>query len=89
MFRGFFRRLAAGPQSSQQTTTHQGDVTVTYTEDTSAPYPHYMHQPVTEYGEAAEQSAYDVISYQAEQQSTPEGNELAARLLSDIERRNG
>jgi hypothetical protein len=47
-----------------------------------------MYQPVTEYNVQAEYTEYDALCQQAEQQSTPEGNDLAGRLLSDIERRN-
>lgn len=81
MFRGFFNRVAAGPQSAEQTVTHEGDVTVTRTEDTSEPYPHYMHQPATSIGYTATPESYAEMTSQPQ---SPEAVSLAGRLLSSI-----
>jgi hypothetical protein len=47
-----------------------------------------MHQNVLDGGQA-EQSAYDVICHQAGEQSTPEGNAMAGRMLGKIEKWDG
>lgn len=81
MFRGFFDRLAAGPQSAEQTTTYEGDVTITRTDDTSSPYPHYMHQPATSIGQTATPESYTEMT---SQQQSPEAVSLAGRLMRSI-----
>jgi hypothetical protein len=80
---GFQARVDAGPQSSGGYCETQGDVTVHYTEDTSAPYPYYMHQPVTEYGVAAEMGAYEAMVNS--QEASDEAQILAGRMLDTIE----
>lgn len=81
MFRNFFRRVDAGPQSSEQTYTHEEGVTVTRTEDTSEPYPHYMHQPATSIGYTATEEQYTEM---VNQPQSAEAESLAGRLLSSI-----
>jgi|WetSurMetagenome_2_1015567.scaffolds.fasta_scaffold1793571_1 hypothetical protein len=84
----FQSRVDAGPQSSGGHTEQHGDVTVRYTEDTSAPYPHYMHEPVTVVGEPATIDSYGQLTGNLDQMTEAQRDEaytLAARMLDTIE----
>jgi len=81
---GFFKRLAAGPQSADQEYSHEGDVSVYRSDDTSAPYPHYAHQPVTEYAEQASQAEYAELCSNHEAAQSPEVQAEASELASSF-----
>jgi hypothetical protein len=84
----FLRRIDAGVQSSDGDYTHNEGVTMYRTEDTSAPYPSYMYQPVTDAGDAATLESYYQLTdadggMSAEQLA--EASDLAACMLATIE----
>jgi hypothetical protein len=84
----FLRRIDAGVQSSDSDYSHSEGVTVYRTEDTSAPYPSYMHQPVTDAGDAATLESYYQLTDADDGMSAEQladASDLAARMLATIE----
>lgn len=80
----FFKRIAAGPQHAESDASYDGDVTIYRTEDTSAPYPHYAHQPVTEYGQQADAGEYQALCDNHEAAQSAEVQQEASQLASSF-----
>lgn len=84
---GLNRRIEAGVQSVDVTISSDGDVTVHRTDVENSPYPHYIHQPVTERGEQASNESYMEMLHRFDDMTEAqraEATELAGRFLASL-----